>query len=81
MLCDKLPVPKELVLLEDSDEDSETDLSEDSEFDVTPSSLDTSSDDDYLSVEERLEKLIGKSLEKYNVEYQCTAAIENLSQR
>ena len=82
VLADKLPVPKEFVLLEDSDEESETDCSEESEFEVDLSSASaSSSDEDNLSAEERLEKMIGKSLKKFNLEYQFTAAEQNLYKR
>ena len=82
MLSEKLPVPKELVLLEDSDEESESDYSEDSEFEIDPSSLESfSDDDDNLTVEERLQRIIGKSLGKFNLDYQNEAAVENLSHR
>ena len=84
VLADKLPVPKETVLLEDSDEESETDWSEESEFEVDLSShgaSPASSEDDNLSAEERLEKMIGKSLKKCSLEYQITAAEQNLYQR
>ena len=84
VLADRLPVPKEFVLLEDSDEESETDWSEESEFEVDLSShgeSSASSEDDNLSAEERLEKMIGKSLKKFNLEYQFTAAEENLYKR
>ena len=81
LLSDKLPVPKELVLLEDSDEDSETDLSDESEFEADLSSLETSSDDDDLTVEQKLEKIIKKSISKFDLEFQCSSAVENLSKR
>ena len=77
MLSEKLPVPKELVLLEDSDEESEFDYSEDSEFEIDPSSLESfSDDDDNLTVEERLQRIIGKSLGKFNLDYQNDLKIE-----
>ena len=79
-----MPVPKEFVMLEDSDEESETDCSEESEFEVDFSShgaSSASSEDEHLSVEERLEKMIGKSLNKFNLEYQFTAAEQNLYKR
>ena len=79
VLAERLPVPKETVLLEDSDEESETDWSEESEFEADLSSA--SSEDDNLCVEERLEKMIGKSLIKFNLEYQLSAAEENLYKR
>ena len=80
VLADRLPVPKEFVLLEDSDEESETDYSEESEFELD---LETSasSEEDNLTAEERLEKMIGKSLKKFNLEYQFTAAEQNLYRR
>ena len=81
LLSTKLPVPKELVLLEDSDEDSETDLSEESEFEADLSSLETSSDDDNLTVEQKLENIIKKSISKFDLEYQQSAAVENLTKR
>ena len=81
LLSKKLPVPKELVLLEDSDEDSETDLSEESEFEADLSSLETSSDDDNLTVEQKLENIIKKSISKFDLEYQQSAAVENLTKR
>ena len=84
VLADRLPVPKEFVLLEDSDEESETDYSEESEFEVDLSShgaSSPSSEDDNLSAEEMLEKMIRKSLKKFDLEYQLTAAERNLYKR
>ena len=84
VLAERLPVPKEFVLLEDSDEQSETDCSEESEFELDLSShgcSSASSEDENLSVEERLEKMIGKSLNKFNLEFQVTAAEQNLYKR
>ena len=84
VLADRLPVPKEFVLLEDSDEESETDYSEESEFEVDLSShgaSSPSSEDDNLSAEEMLEKMIGKSLKKFDLEYQTIAAERNLYKR
>ena len=81
VLADRLPVPKEFVLLEDSDEESETDWSEESEFEVDLSEDGALSEDDNLSAEERLEKMIGKSLKNFNLEYQFTAAEQNLYRR
>ena len=82
VLAERLPVPKETVLLEDSDEESETDWSEESEFEVDLSSASSaSSEDDNLSAEERLEKMIGKSLKKFSLEYQITSAEQNLYER
>ena len=67
--------------MEDSDEDSETDLSEESEFEADLSSLETSSDDDNLTVEQKLENIIKKSITKFDLEYQHSAAVENLNKR
>jgi len=84
MFSEKLPVPKEMVLLEDSDEEQETDSSGDSEFEIDASSICTDSDSsDGLggTVEERLERIIEKSMEKLGFDFQVTAATKDLSGR
>ena len=81
LLAERLPVAKEFVLLEDSDEESETNDSEESEFEVDLSEDGALSEDDNLSAEERLEKMIGESLKNFNLEYQFTAAEQNLYRR
>ena len=84
MFAEKLPVPKDLVLLEDSDEEPETDSSGESEFEIDPSSISSGSDSsDGLggTIEERLERIVGKSMEKLGFNFQVTAATKDLSGR
>ena len=84
MFAEKLPVPKDLVLLEDSDEEPETDSSGESEFEIDPSSIssdDDSSDGQGGTLEERLERMVGKTMEKLGFDFQVSAATSNLSGR
>ena len=84
MFTMKLPVPKDLVLLEDSDEEQETDSSGDSEFEIDASSICSGSDSsDGLggTVEEKLERIIEKTMSKLGFDFQVSAATKDLSGR
>lgn len=82
MFAEKLPVPKDLVLLEDSDEEPETDSSGESEFEIDASSSGSESSDGLGgTMEERLERIIGKTMEKLDFDFQVSAATTDLSAR
>ena len=83
MFEEKLPVPRDLVLLEDSDEELETDSSGDSEFEIDVSSTSSGSESDGLggTAEERLERIIGKTMEKLGFDFQVSAGTKDLSAR
>ena len=82
MFAEKLPVPKDLVLLEDSDEEPETDSSGESEFEIDASSSGSESSDGLGgTMEERLERIIGKTMEKLGFDFQVSAAATDLSGR
>ena len=83
MFEEKLPVPKDLVLLEDSDEELETDSSGDSEFEIDVSSVSSGSESDGLggTAEERLERIIGKTMGTLGFDFQVSAATKDLSGR
>ena len=81
MLSEPLPVPREMVILDDSDEESETDTSDDSEFDVDPSSLGSSPLSGDGDFEAQMEKLMGNKIEKLDFEFQLKAATKNLQDR
>ena len=87
LLSDPLPVPRDLVLLEDSDENSETDSSEESEFEMdtgellsksTGSSSGSSMSGDF---EEQLDKIMGSAIEKMNFDKMLTTATKDLKDR
>ena len=77
------------MLLEDSDENSETDESEVSEFEVDTGALDSevdssasaSSDSGSGDFEEQLEKIMGKAIAKKNFDKQIKEATTNLQER
>ena len=68
------------MLLEDSDEELETDISEDSEFEIDASS---GSDSDGLggTAEERLERIVGKTMTNLGFDFQVSSATKDLSGR
>ena len=75
------------MLLEDSDENSVTDESEVSEFEVDTGALDSevdssaSSDSGSGDFEEQLEKIMGKAIAKKNFDKQIKEATTNLQER
>ena len=84
MFAERLPVPKDLVLLEDSDEEPATDSSGESEFEIDPSSLSSDTDSSVGqggTLEERLEQIVGKTMEKLGFDFQVSAATTDLSKR
>ena len=82
MFDKKLPVPKDLVLLEDSDEELETDSSGDSELEIDASSSGSESSDGLGgTAEERLERIIGGTLQKLGFDFQVSAGVNELSDR
>lgn len=88
LLSEPLPVPRDLVLLEDSDENSETDSSEESEYEMdtgelvsredTGSSSGSSMSGDF---EQQLDKIMGSAIEKMNFDKMLTTATKDLKDR
>ena len=87
LLSEQLPVPRDLVLLEDSDENSETDSSEESEFEMDTgellSSSAGSSSGSAMSgdFEQQLDKIMGSAIQKMNFDKQLTTATKDLKDR
>ena len=78
----KLPVPKDFVLLEDSDEELETDSSAESEFEIDLDPTDSDSSDGASgTIEERLQRIIGDTVSNLDLDFQITAATNDLSER
>jgi len=75
LLDELLPVPRECVTLDDSDEKSETDESVDTDFEIDLSS------DDGLTPEQRIEKVLNNYTEQIDLEGQVTDSIKELSKR
>ena len=82
LFSEPLPVPRDLVLLEESDS-SETDESQASEFDVDIDDVGISSDNstDSGDFEHQLNKIMGKTIEKLGFENQLTQATKHLQDR
>ena len=84
LFSEKLPVPKDLVLLEESDEEPETDSSGETEFELNRESLSSSEnteDEEDITVEERLERIIGKTMKKLDFDFQISSASKDLNER
>ena len=82
LLSEPLPVPRDLVLLEDSDENSETDSSEESELEVEPGDLLSSSGSSLSGdFEQQLDKIMGSAIQKMNFDRQLTEATKDLKDR
>lgn len=86
LLSEPLPVPRDLVLLEDSEEDSETDPSDDSEFEVGIDEIESSDcgsgvSSDSGDFNQQLDKIMGRAIEKLNFDKQLTLATESLKER
>lgn len=78
LLGEKLPVAQEeILMLEESDEELLTDSSEDEELELEL----TDSGGEELTIEERLEKAVVKALDKFNFDFQVSAATEDLGNR
>ena len=87
-MSEPLPVPRDLVLLEDSDENSETDSSEESEYEMdtgelvsgenTGSSSGSSMSGDF---EQQLDKIMGSAIQKMNFDKVLTTATKDLKDR
>jgi len=76
LLDQPLPVPRDIVMLEDSDEKSETDSSESSEFEV-----DLTSGDDSEDPVEAVNKLIASLVDQYGIRDQCSGSVSALTER
>ena len=80
VLSQPLPVPRDMVILEDSDEEPVTDSSEESEFEVDLTSS-SDSEGDGRTAEERLNSIIDDALNKLNMENQFNEATKCLTDR
>ena len=74
---EKLPIAQDILMLEDSDEEYHTDSSEDEEVVIEL----TDSEDEGLSVEERLERIVASALGKFNLDFQLDSATEDLAKK
>jgi histone-lysine N-methyltransferase SETDB1 len=79
LLEDRLPVPGDMVVLEDSDEEPVTDSSGDSEFEIDVSSED--SDDQGKTAEEKLNGIIDRALGSFDMKTQFEQATKVLTER
>eukprot|EP00092_Neocalanus_flemingeri_P039054 GFUD01042514.1.p1 GENE.GFUD01042514.1~~GFUD01042514.1.p1 ORF type:complete len:1002 (-),score=358.73 GFUD01042514.1:84-3089(-) len=77
LLGEKLPVAQDILMLEDSDEELQTDSSEDEELELEL----TDSEGEEMTVEERLERAVSRALDKFNFDFQLSAATEELGKR
>ena len=80
VLSQPLPVPRDMVILEDSDEEPVTDSSEDSEFEVDLTSS-SDSEGEGRTAEERLNSIIDNALNNLNMENQFNEATKCLTDR
>ena len=76
-----LPVPRDMVILEDSDEEPVTDSSGDSEFEIDVTSSSGESEGDGKTAEERLNSIIDDALNNLNMESQFKEATKDLTDR
>merc|ERR1719228_2874349 len=79
LLAERLPVPRDMVLLEDSDEEPVTDSSGDSEIEIDLSSEDSS--DGGRTAEEKLNSIIDSALDSFDIEFQFKQATKDLTDR
>ena len=81
VLSSPLPVPRDMVILEDSDEEPVTDSSGDSEFEIDVTSSSGESEGDGKTAEERLNSIIDDALSNLNMESQFKEATKDLTDR
>ena len=81
VLSSPLPVPRDMVILEDSDEEPVSDSSGDSEFEIDVTSSSGESEGDGKTAEERLNSIIDDALSNLNMETQFKEATKDLTDR